>query len=99
MLPENGPMTATHPATNPEIVTVYGADWCGDCRRTKRLLDARAVPYTYVDVAAEPVIRDELTANGYPAIPVVVLRDGTILMEPSDAALAAAIDGVPGVAR
>jgi mycoredoxin len=91
-------MTASHPATDPELITVYGADWCRDCRRTKRLLDARAVPFAYVDVAAQPAIREVLTANGYPAIPVVVLRDGTILMEPSDDTLGAALDGVRGPA-
>ena len=45
-----------------------------------------------VDVAAKPEIRRELTANGYPAIPVVVLPDGTILMEPSNDELTAALD-------
>ncbi len=24
----------------PSILTVYGAAWCGDCRRAQRLLDA-----------------------------------------------------------
>ena len=87
-------MTGAHPVTHPEIVTVYGADWCGDCRRSKRLLEARGVPFDYVDVAAQRSIRNELTASGYPAIPVVVLPDGTILMEPSNDELAAALDAV-----
>jgi glutaredoxin len=31
-------------------VTVYGADWCGDTRRTLRQLDQRGVEYDYIDV-------------------------------------------------
>ena len=34
-------------------VTMYGADWCGDCRRSKRFLDSSGVDYKYVDVEAE----------------------------------------------
>jgi hypothetical protein len=44
-----------------------------------------------VDTGA-PGVRDELRAAGYDAIPVIVLQDGTILVEPSDAALTAALD-------
>jgi mycoredoxin len=85
-------MPASHPVTSPARITVYGADWCGDCRRSKRLLDERGAAYDWVDVAAEPEIRDALRSSGYPAIPVVALPDGTVLMEPSDAELAAALD-------
>lgn len=34
----------------PEHVTVYGADWCGDTRRTLRHLDQSGVDYDYVDI-------------------------------------------------
>ncbi|HEY5630326.1 MAG TPA: glutaredoxin family protein [Candidatus Limnocylindrales bacterium] len=88
-------MTVTHPIPNPATLTVYGADWCADCRRSKRLLAAREVDYAWVDVAAQPEIRAELTANGYPAIPVIVLPDARILMEPSDEELNAALDAAP----
>jgi glutaredoxin len=85
-------MPATHPIAHPTTITVYGAEWCGDCRRSKRLLTARETAYDWVDVAAEPAIRDELTASGYPAIPVIVLPNGSILMEPSDEVLREALD-------
>jgi mycoredoxin len=86
-----GPV-ASHPIAHPPTLTVYGADWCGDCRRSKRLIDARGIAYDWVDVARQPEVRAELSANGYPAIPVIVLADGSILMEPSDDELAAALD-------
>lgn len=90
-------MTVTHPIANPTTLTVYGADWCGDCRRSKRLLAEREISYAWVDVAAQPEIRAELTANGYPAIPVIVLPDGRILMEPSDDELVAALEAASPV--
>ena len=93
-MPDNQAMTVTHPVTNPATLTVYGADWCGDCRRAKRLLATREIAFAWVDVAAQPEIRAELTANGYPAIPVIVLPDGATLMEPSDEALGAALDAM-----
>jgi mycoredoxin len=33
-----------------ERVTVYGADWCGDTRRTMRDLERAGVGYDYVDI-------------------------------------------------
>ena len=72
-------------------VTVYGADWCGDCRRTKRWLAASGLEWTWIDRYANPEVRAMLADAGYLAIPVVVLPDGTVLVEPSDAALADAV--------
>jgi len=34
----------------PDRVTVYGADWCGDTRRTLQQLDRRNIEYDYVDI-------------------------------------------------
>jgi glutaredoxin len=39
-------------SSHPEI-TMYGADWCGDCRRSKRLLEELDVQITHVDVEAD----------------------------------------------
>ena len=70
-------------------VTVLGAEWCGDCRRSKRLLERLGVPFTWVDLVAEPDrIADVKRFNGgAQAIPVVVFPDGSHLTEPSDPAL------------
>jgi len=85
-------MPATHPVANPTTITVYGADWCGDCRRSKRLLVERETDFEWVDVNAHREIRAELTASGYPAIPVIVMPGGLVLMEPSDAELVEVLD-------
>jgi len=90
-------MSVTHPIPDPATITVYGADWCGDCRRSKRLLAARGAEYALVDVDADRAIRDELTANGYPAIPVIVMPGGLVLIEPSDEELGEALNAMAAV--
>lgn len=85
-------------SVTPDIV-VFGAEWCPDCRRTKRALDAAGVPYVYRDLEAEPEAANEAERiSGRKNIPVVVLPDDVILVEPSDADLMAAVEaaGIPG---
>jgi glutaredoxin len=66
-------------------IRMYGADWCGDCRRTKAQLESLGVDYVYLDVEHEDGLRDEAVAiAGRQSIPVVVLPDGTHLVEPSN---------------
>lgn len=33
-----------------DSVTVYGADWCGDTRRTLKQLDSAGVAYNYINI-------------------------------------------------
>ena len=85
----------TSPATdlNPARVTMYGAEWCGDCRRSKRLLDSRDVDYDYIDLETVADGADRAKAiSGRTQIPVVVFPDGTHFTEPTDAELAAKLD-------
>ena len=77
-------------------VLMYGAEWCGDCRRSKRFLDSNNVEYTYVDVeedksAAEIVVEIN---GGAQSIPVIVFSDGTHLTEPSDIDLKAKLEAL-----
>jgi len=74
----------------PAVVTVYGADWCGDCRRAKRFLEATGVPYRYVDLDADPVAQQLVDDAGYRAIPIIVTPAGDVLIEPSNDELATA---------
>ena len=69
-------------------VTLYGATWCGDCRRSKAVLDADGIDYRWVDVDAVPEAAAEaLAISGRTSIPVVVFADGSHLVEPTDEAL------------
>jgi len=66
-------------------ITMYGAMWCGDCRRSKSLLDALGVDYTYIDLEEVPEAADEAQSiSGRKNIPVIVFPDGTHQVEPSD---------------
>jgi len=77
-------------SSHPEI-TMYGADWCGDCRRSKRLLDELDVQITHVDVEADESAAVKVIEinGGAKSIPVIVFPDGTHLTEPSDIELKA----------
>ncbi|HEU5223320.1 MAG TPA: glutaredoxin domain-containing protein [Candidatus Lumbricidophila sp.] len=76
--------------TTPQIPTMYGAAWCGDCRRSKALLDRVGAEYEYINLELTPERADEARAiSGRTNIPVIVFPDGTHLVEPSDAELAA----------
>lgn len=67
---------------------MYGAAWCGDCRRAKAVLDASGLDYEYVDVAASTEAADAaLAISGRTSIPVIVLPDGSHLVEPADGLL------------
>ncbi|MGA1556736.1 MAG: glutaredoxin family protein [Ilumatobacteraceae bacterium] len=73
-------------------LTVYGAMWCKDCRRTSALLDRLGVDHVHVDLEAEADRVDEARElAGIQRIPVVHFTDGEVLVEPSDADLEAAL--------
>ena len=65
---------------------MYSADWCGDCRRSKRLLDELGVAYDIIDVENTPGAPEKVKEinGGAQSIPVIVFADGTHLTEPSD---------------
>jgi glutaredoxin-like protein len=67
-------------------ITMYGADWCGDCRRSKRLLEELDVQVTHIDVEADQSAAAKVIEinGGAQSIPVLVFSDGTHLTEPSD---------------
>jgi glutaredoxin-like protein len=71
--------------TASDRITMYGADWCSDCRRTKAQLDGLAVDYDYVDVEADATKADEAQRiSGRMNIPVVVYPDGSHQVEPTN---------------
>ena len=72
-------------------ITVYGAPWCPDCRRSKSFLMEQRIPFAWVDIDQD---RDGLRfveelQGGGRTIPTIVFPDGSHLLEPSNADLAA----------
>ena len=73
---------------------MYGADWCPDCRRSKRLLERLDVPYVYADVDEDDAAMASMLQmnGGRQSIPVVTFPDGHFLVEPSDPQLRAELE-------
>ncbi|CAB4337960.1 unannotated protein [freshwater metagenome] len=72
-------------------ITMYAADWCGDCRRSKRLLESLGVKYNLIDVEADEKAAEKVIEinGGMRSIPVILFPDGTHMTEPSDIDLSA----------
>jgi hypothetical protein len=47
--PSAAPTAPVEPQSDDRVI-VFGAKWCGACRQLKQDLDARHIPYTFVDV-------------------------------------------------
>ncbi len=77
-------------------ITMYSADWCGDCRRSKRLMDELNVAYTIIDVENDTAAAGKVQEinGGAQSIPVIVFADGTHLTEPSDIELKAKLSSL-----
>lgn len=68
-----------------DSIRVYGAEWCGDCRRTSKQLNNLGVEYEYIDLVAQPDQVDVAKEiAGRKNIPVVVYPDGSHHVEPSN---------------
>lgn len=65
---------------------MYGAEWCGDCIRSKRLLTELDVAFNYINIEEVDGAADKVVEinGGAQSIPVIVFSDGTHMTEPSD---------------
>jgi thioredoxin reductase (NADPH) len=71
-------------------VTVYGAYWCPDCRRSKKFLGEQFVPYRWVDIEQDKEGEQYVLQrnDGKRIIPLVLFDDDSFLVEPTNAELA-----------
>jgi thioredoxin reductase (NADPH) len=81
-------------------ITLYGTNWCSDCKRAKQFFGEQRVHYDFVDVDcdADGMAYVEQVNRGKQIIPVIKFDDGSTLVEPSNAELAAKL-GLQTVAR
>jgi len=72
-------------------ITIYGAYWCPDCRRSKQFLGEHQTPYNWVDIEQDKIGEQYVLQKnaGKRIIPTIEFSDGSILVEPSNAELAA----------
>ena len=82
-------------------ITVYGAPWCPDCRQSKQFLGEQRVPYNWVDIDEDEEGRKRVQElnDGKQIIPTIIFEDGSILVEPSNAELAAKLGISPKAKR
>jgi thioredoxin reductase (NADPH) len=76
-----------------DIITVYGTDWCSDCKRTKKFLGEMRIQYEWINVDSDPVGMAfiEQAQHGGHNVPTVVVPGGQVLVEPTNAELARAL--------
>ena len=82
-------------------ITVYGAPWCPDCRRSKQFLGEQRVAYEWTDIDHDDDAREYVSRinDGRQIIPTIVFEDGSFLAEPTDAELAAKLGISPKAER
>ncbi|HEY0320881.1 MAG TPA: glutaredoxin family protein [Pyrinomonadaceae bacterium] len=76
-------------------IKVYGADWCGDTKRTLRHLDELGVDYDYINIEQDEEaarwVREQ--NEGKERKPTVQIN-GRVLSEPGNEELDAALQGM-----
>jgi mycoredoxin len=68
-----------------ELIIVYGTKWCGDCIRTKMVLNRNQIDYQWIDIDKDSSAKEFVgqVNGGNFVVPTIVFQDGTILAEPS----------------
>ena len=80
---------------------MYGARWCPDCKRAKQFLGEQRVTFRWVDINEDEAGRDYVREinDGKQIIPTIVFEDGSLLVEPPNAELAAKLNINPKAER
>src|SRR5438105_4340648 len=72
-------------------IKLYGTNWCSDCKRSKKFLGEQRVHYDFInieeDLEGQAFVRE--LQKGSMTIPTIVFEDGSVLIEPSNAEVAA----------
>ena len=74
-------------------ILMYGTAWCSDCKRAKQFFAEQRVAYEFFDVDSDAEGRAIVQQHngGKDIIPTILFDDGTVLVEPSNAELAATL--------
>lgn len=74
-----------------EGLRVIGHQWSPDAHRVKDFLARNRVPYRWIDLEADPTAHTLISYLGDATLPVVLLQDGTPLMNPSNVQIAESV--------
>ena len=66
-------------------ITMFSTEWCGYCKRLKKMLDAEGIGYTEINVEEVPGTAELVEAinGGNRTVPTVLFPDGTSATNPS----------------
>ncbi len=72
-------------------IKLYGTNWCSDCKRSKKFLGEQRVHYNFINIEEDKEGQGyvQKVQNGGLSIPTIVFDDGSVLIEPTNAELAA----------
>lgn len=72
-------------------IKLYGTNWCSDCKRSKKFLGEQRIRYEFVNIEEDQEGQAfvQKVQNGGLTIPTLLFDDGSLLIEPSNAELAA----------
>lgn len=78
---------------NVSTITMYSARWCPDCVRAKQFFGEHRIKYEHYDIDDHPETIPFIQSlnDGRRTIPTILFPDGTVLAEPSNADIAAAL--------
>ena len=76
-------------STTDNEIKFYSTSWCGDCRRSRKVLQALGVSFTDIDIEEDPQAAEIVRKvnRGAQSVPTIIFPDGSVLVEPSNAAL------------
>ncbi len=73
-----------------QVIRMYSTNWCGDCRRSKRFLQEHRIPFEEINIEHDPKAAEIVIKlnRGARSVPTIIFPDGSVLVEPSNLALA-----------
>lgn len=80
-----------------QSIRMYSTTWCGDCRRSKRFFQEHQIDFEEIDIEKNPEAAHIVLSlnHGMRSVPTIVFPDGSVLVEPSNMALASKL-GIKG---
>lgn len=66
-------------------ITMFSTEWCGYCKRLKKMLDSEGIGFTEVDIERTPGTPELVEAlnDGNRTVPTVIFPDGSAATNPS----------------
>ena len=78
-------------------VTMYSTQWCGYCKRLKKMMQDAGITFAEVDIEQVPGTAEivEKVNNGNRTVPTLVFSDGTAMTNPSLAKVQEKLASIP----